>query len=101
MIGAGGRVSGSHPAYKTKELTEHFELIEAKYVITQSKVVSTVADAAAACHILNFPNLPPRRPERGRVRRLFIMADPPRTRRIRLDHFRRGCQHRRENCGVW
>ena len=51
MIGAGGRVSGSHPAYKTKELTEHFELIEAEYVITQSKVVSTVADAAAACHI--------------------------------------------------
>lgn len=54
IIGAGGIVSGSHPAYKTSELVHHFDITGARFVVTQNKLLDTVAEAASRCGIHLF-----------------------------------------------
>lgn len=54
MIGAGGIVSGSHPAYKTGELIHHLEITEAKFVVAQNKTLDVVEEAVKRCGIPLF-----------------------------------------------
>ena len=51
MIGAGGCVSGSNPAYTSLELIHHFSVTETRYIIFQADCFEPVVEAAAQCQI--------------------------------------------------
>ena len=51
MIGAGGILAGSNPAYTSNELVHHFKTTNAKYVIAQVDCLQAVEAAATECQI--------------------------------------------------
>ena len=46
IIGAGGRFTGSNPAYTTNELSHHIQNTKARFVITESEFLPTVVNLA-------------------------------------------------------
>lgn len=51
VIGSGGRVSGCNPAYHALEVTHHFKVAQAKFVITEVESLDVVRTAAKECGI--------------------------------------------------
>ena len=52
VIGAGGRVSGSNPAYSVvPELVHHLQTTNTKFIIAQVECLPTIAQAARKCGI--------------------------------------------------
>ena len=45
VVGAGGRFTGSNPAYTSNELSHHIQTTKARIVITESDHLTTVAQA--------------------------------------------------------
>jgi long-subunit acyl-CoA synthetase (AMP-forming) len=46
IVGAGGRFTGSNPAYTTNELSHHIQNTKARFVITESEFLPTVINLA-------------------------------------------------------
>ncbi|KAL9617370.1 MAG: hypothetical protein Q9160_007818 [Pyrenula sp. 1 TL-2023] len=47
VIGAGGHVAGSNPAYHSLEVTHHLKITQAKFIITQTEFLEVIRTAAA------------------------------------------------------
>lgn len=51
VIGAGGCISGSNPAYNNVELKHHIQTTNSKFIISQNECLSAIAQAARDCGI--------------------------------------------------
>lgn len=51
IIGAGGRFTGSNPAYTSLELTHHMGNTNARYLITEPELLPRIALAIEACSL--------------------------------------------------